>query len=208
MKPPRTTRNSRWQHHLQSYDALDATWSHKQAAIEALDAERRQNANKVASDSTADEVVPAGAQLQSPILRRAMEIVDQVKIDEAERQSKKTIRDIELATHLSQLHIASDRRHLAVQSLRQSEPGSVENEPSEVDGVVKLEDCGVVDLMSSSDEEDLAAAQDRATHPSDGIVDLLSSDDEGVGSEEGETEASDASMSEEEMQIDGTNRYG
>lgn len=211
MRSPTVAHGGRWDHHLQSYSALDATWSQKQAEIEALDAERRQQAENALLDvRAAGAVEQAGAHAESPTLRRALDLVQQVKLDEAEQQSKKAMSDMELASHLAQLRLASDRRQIAVQSVRKPETVWADKE-SPVEAEAQAEEVGgVVDLLSSSDDEGMAAAAETGAHEADGVVYMLSSDDDAARSEdeEGGTEESDASMSDEGLQIDGSDRYG
>eukprot|EP00892_Ulva_mutabilis_P008029 jgi/Ulvmu1/5599/UM023_0136.1 len=206
---PVTARDGRWGHHLQSYHALDATWSQAQASIEAKEAERRQKAQNPASGDAAHVAAQTGQRAHSPRLQRAMDIVQQVKLDEAEQRSKKAMQDMALALHLSHLRIASDRRQIAVQSVRPAR-ARAEKEPSvpSMPEAEEEEDSGIVDLMSSSDNEGAVAVEGVDVQQSEAVVDLLSSDDEGPGSEdeEGGTERSDASMSDEGLQIDGTDR--
>lgn len=202
---PSTARERQWDHHLQTYHALDATWGQKQAEIEALDTQRRKQL-----EERHERNRDGGSRPQSSTLSKALDLVQQLKWDEMEQESKNAVREVELAASLAQLRVASDRRQVAVQSVPKPGPSwatkAASVEPEE--HIREEEDAGVVDLMSSSEEEGIMTDQAPAESDAAGVVDLLDSDDESEGSEDGEaaTEESDASMSDGELRIDGTDK--
>lgn len=197
---PGTSTSGQWDHHLQTYHTLDATWVYKKAEIEALELQRQQQLEEHPGRATVLTPQP-----QASTLSKALDLVQQLKWDEMEQESKKAVREVELAASLAQLRVASDRRQVAVQSVPKPEPSWAAQSRSMVSEDEVEAEAGVVDLLSSSEDEGVMQA-DQVPDASgeDGVVDLLSSDNESAGSEDGEaaTEASDASMSDEELRID------
>lgn len=196
-----TERARQWDHHLQTYHALDATWGQKKAEIEAQDTQRRKELQERNERSR-----HGGSRPQSSMLSQALDLVQQLKWDEMEQESKNAVREVELAASLAQLMVASDRRQVAVQSVPSWATKTASVKPEEHIGAEEVE--GVVDLMSSSEEEGIMTDQAPAESDAAGVVDLLDSDDESEGTEDGEleTDESDASMSDRELRIDGTDK--